>query len=179
MVSLVSTRLGEAQAKTLFTAGTLLHRTLTHLGHPRHLISVHHLQKGTNVHCDDERGRMATNGAERIVVLDQGSRPGRALVPPNDEETVRRTLIIDHHMSDEVCEISKRLCLGVRSMRSAVAGVLSSFDCMPYLAYSDRRPPYIRHVTGSSPESEGGGGLESRSRGDRRWVVGHVEMQLR
>ena len=83
-------------------AGALLHRTFTHLGHPRDLITVHHLAKGTNVHADEERDRMAAVAAERVVVLDQGSRPGRALVPPLKDETSKRTLIIDHHMSDEV-----------------------------------------------------------------------------
>lgn len=84
------------------SAGTILYNALLHLGHPAELISVHHLQKGTNVHSDAEMQRMADSGAEKIVVLDQGSRPGRALVPPLAETDGKRVLIIDHHMSDEV-----------------------------------------------------------------------------
>jgi nanoRNase/pAp phosphatase (c-di-AMP/oligoRNAs hydrolase) len=38
---------------------------------------------------------------DKVVVLDQGSRPGRSLVS-NKEENVPRTLIVDHHMSDDV-----------------------------------------------------------------------------
>lgn len=93
-------------------AGTLLHRTLIHLGHPPNLISVHHLAKGTNVHSDEEQDRMIASGRQRIVVLDQGSRPGRALVPSLDGEASKRVLIVDHHMSDQVSH-PRKLCRGV------------------------------------------------------------------
>jgi single-stranded DNA-specific DHH superfamily exonuclease len=85
--------------RALSIAGTLLYRTLLHLGLPDEKITVHHLQKGTNVHSDQERERMIAVGADRIVVLDQGSRPGRSLVDSNGEIKV---LVIDHHMSNEV-----------------------------------------------------------------------------
>ena len=55
-----------------------------------------------NVHSDEERDRMTATGAERFVVLDQGSRPGRALLPSTEDKTRKRVLIIDHHMSDRV-----------------------------------------------------------------------------
>jgi hypothetical protein len=91
-------------------AGTLLYQTLIHLGHGPALISVHLLTKGTSVHSDEERDRMMAVGAERIVVLDQGSRPGRALVSTGGtEKGDRTTLIIDHHMSDEASARAKRM----------------------------------------------------------------------
>jgi hypothetical protein len=74
----------------------MLHRILTVKGLPAHKIAVHHLSKGNNVHSDVELERMAEYRADRVVVLDQGSRPGRALLPGTP------TLIIDHHMSDSV-----------------------------------------------------------------------------
>jgi single-stranded DNA-specific DHH superfamily exonuclease len=85
----------------LTTAGSILHRTLTHLGHAEDLIQVHHLTKGTNLHTDEQREKMEAYGTDKVVVLDQGSRPGRSLVS-DKEEGSKRVLIVDHHMSDEV-----------------------------------------------------------------------------
>jgi len=84
-------------------AGTLLYKCLVMLGLPSDRISVHHLTKGHNVHSDHERALMTTFEPQRIVVLDQGSRPGRALIErlPDTPEGPS-TLIIDHHMSNEV-----------------------------------------------------------------------------
>lgn len=82
-------------------AGSLLYRTFTHLGHPTDLIKVHHLTKGTNLHTDQERANMEAAGTDKVVVLDQGSRPGRSIVDSKDTES-KRVLIVDHHMSDEV-----------------------------------------------------------------------------
>ncbi|WVF66062.1 hypothetical protein IAT40_000800 [Kwoniella sp. CBS 6097] len=93
------------------SAGTLLYQTLIHMDHPPSLISVHHITKGNNVHSDYERETMHASGAEKIVVLDQGSRPGRSLAPPFDDKKSqgRRVLIVDHHMSDEWPEGSQVL----------------------------------------------------------------------
>ncbi|WVR03621.1 hypothetical protein IAU60_000614 [Kwoniella sp. DSM 27419] len=92
------------------SAGTLLYRTLLHMKHPESLISVHHLTKGNNVHSDYEMDLMHKSGAEKVVVLDQGSRPGRALLPPLvKDESGKRVLIVDHHMSDEWPEHSQVL----------------------------------------------------------------------
>ncbi|OCF45106.1 hypothetical protein I317_00907 [Kwoniella heveanensis CBS 569] len=93
------------------SAGTLLYQTLIHMQHPSDLISVHHLTKGNNVHSDFERDIMHASGAEKIVVLDQGSRPGRSLVPPlkDVKGEGKRVLIVDHHMSDEWPEDSQVL----------------------------------------------------------------------
>ncbi|CAD6575066.1 MAG: hypothetical protein TREMPRED_001293 [Tremellales sp. Tagirdzhanova-0007] len=70
----------------VLVAGTLLYQTLVHLGHPPSSIQVHHLAKGLNVHSDEERDRMTAYGAERIVLLDQGSRPGRALIQAQGDD---------------------------------------------------------------------------------------------
>lgn len=88
-------------------AGSIMYKTLTHLGHPEDLIKVHHLTKGTNLHTDVEREKMEGVGSDKVIVLDQGSRPGRSIVETKDPDS-RRTLIIDHHMSDEVCPALRR-----------------------------------------------------------------------
>jgi nanoRNase/pAp phosphatase (c-di-AMP/oligoRNAs hydrolase) len=86
---------------TLTIAGSILHRTLTHLGHSEDLIRVHHLTKGTNLHTDEQREKMEAYDTDKVVVLDQGSRPGRSLVSEKEKGS-KRVLIVDHHMSDEV-----------------------------------------------------------------------------
>ncbi|ORX34770.1 hypothetical protein BD324DRAFT_634900 [Kockovaella imperatae] len=82
------------------SAGTLLHKTLLHLGLPETCIQVQHLQKGNNVHSAKEVERIAASGVSRVIVLDQGSRPGPPIFDP-DEDGQARTLIIDHHYSHE------------------------------------------------------------------------------
>lgn len=81
------------------SAGTLLYKTLRLLGHPASLIKVHHLRKGSNVCNENERLALEASGAEKAVVLDQGSRAGDALLPL---ASTKRVLIIDHHLSTEV-----------------------------------------------------------------------------
>jgi nanoRNase/pAp phosphatase (c-di-AMP/oligoRNAs hydrolase) len=49
---------------------------------------------------------METFNSDRVVLLDQGSRPGPPIVSPRGESS--RVLIIDHHMSDEVSEAFER-----------------------------------------------------------------------
>lgn len=76
--------------------GTLIvYRTLLALGHPAGRLAVHFVSKGSNPHRDDEREKFALYKADYAIVVDQGSRPGPALVPG------AKTLLIDHHMSDE------------------------------------------------------------------------------
>ena len=73
------------------------------LGLPVDRIDVHHLTKGHNVHSEHERAIMTQYEPQRVVVLDQGSRPGRALIERHpDMPEGLSTLIIDHHMSTEV-----------------------------------------------------------------------------
>lgn len=83
------------------TAGTILYHTLIRLGHPPDKIMVHLLQKGTNIHSDTERERLIGAQPQRLIVLDQGSRPGRAIIPPSPGISGKTTLIIDHHMSEK------------------------------------------------------------------------------
>ncbi|KAI9635701.1 uncharacterized protein MKK02DRAFT_24910 [Dioszegia hungarica] len=81
------------------SAGTILYQSLVHLGLPTDRIQVHHLSKGTNVHSQKEAERIEAYNTDKIVVLDQGSRPGEPIAPARDETP--RVLIIDHHQSAE------------------------------------------------------------------------------
>lgn len=86
------------------SSACLLAHTFRALSHPRDLLQVSHLPRSTNnIFAPAARdGILATfadqGGPTRCVVLDQGSRPGEALVPGVD------TLIIDHHLSDSFPE---------------------------------------------------------------------------
>ena len=95
------------------------YRTLTALGLTKDLIKVHLLQKATSIFKPIEQERLegiineslsalsdgdATKAAARearVIVLDQGSRPGPALIrASHTSASAVRTLIVDHHMSD-------------------------------------------------------------------------------
>ena len=79
------------------SSGVTLYRTLTSLGLDPSLISVHLVQKGSNIHDEVERAAMATKQPGYIIVLDQGSRGG----PPVIEDPACKSLILDHHLSDD------------------------------------------------------------------------------
>lgn len=80
-------------------SGTLIvFRTLIALGHSEEALKVHFISKGSNPHQEQERQRLTGHGAEYAVVVDQGSRPGPPLVPGT------KTLLVDHHLSDEFPE---------------------------------------------------------------------------
>ncbi|KAK6582734.1 hypothetical protein PZA11_005142 [Diplocarpon coronariae] len=79
------------------SSGVIVHRTLVKLGLDAKLLDVHLVQKGSNVHEASERKSMLEKQAEFIIVLDQGSRGGPAMV--DDEKA--KSLVIDHHLSDE------------------------------------------------------------------------------
>ncbi|KAG8627590.1 hypothetical protein KVT40_005073 [Elsinoe batatas] len=76
------------------SSGVNLHRTLVTLGLSPDLISVHLLEKGTTVHSEHERARLAYLSPSYLFVLDHGSRSSPPLVP-----SPCTTLIIDHHHS--------------------------------------------------------------------------------
>ncbi len=78
-------------------AGVIIHRTLTALGASASSIDVHLVSKGNSVHDEEEREAMTRKDPKYIIVVDQGSR--RA--PPIVENPDVKTLIIDHHLSDE------------------------------------------------------------------------------
>ena len=98
------------------SSGMVMRTTIAILGLPTDLIKTHLLQKGTNVSSQKEQLAMeelirtslpakseeATTERQqvRVIVMDQGSRPGPPLVRSTAVDADVRTLIIDHHMSD-------------------------------------------------------------------------------
>lgn len=58
---------------------------------------MHLVQKGSNIHEEYERKAMLDKNASYVIVLDQGSRGGPPIV--HDPDT--KSLLIDHHLSDE------------------------------------------------------------------------------
>jgi len=60
-------------------------------------LTVHLVQKGSNIHEEIEREAMLAKKPKFVIVLDQGSRGGPRVV--DDPET--KSLVIDHHLSDE------------------------------------------------------------------------------
>lgn len=101
----------------------ILYKTLLQLGLSDDLIKVHLLQKGTSIFSAVEQTRLeqiivdnlseATTSSDtreaRIIVVDQGSRPGPPLARQSAINANLRTLIIDHHMSDSWPEESQVL----------------------------------------------------------------------
>ena len=63
-------------------------------------LDVHLVQKGSNIHDEHERRLMLEKKPSFIIVLDQGSRGGPSVTDDNDA----KSLIIDHHLSDEFPE---------------------------------------------------------------------------
>jgi hypothetical protein len=79
------------------SSGVIIHRTLVQLGLDPEFLDVHLVQKGSNVHEEDERKLMLEKKPSFIFILDQGSRDG----PPVIDDQDAKSLIIDHHLSDE------------------------------------------------------------------------------
>jgi hypothetical protein len=79
------------------SSGVIIHRTLVKLGLNPGLLDVHLVQKGSNIHAEDERKLMLAKKPSFIIVLDQGSRTG----PPVVDAPETKSLIIDHHFSDD------------------------------------------------------------------------------
>ncbi|MCJ1391702.1 hypothetical protein MMC18_004567 [Xylographa bjoerkii] len=95
-----------AQQKTLIVpdkdadgldGGVIIYRTLTTLGLSPSLIDVHLVKKGANIHDEGERALMQAKNPRFVIVVDQGSRSGPPVVDGQDV----KSLIIDHHLSDE------------------------------------------------------------------------------
>lgn len=78
-------------------AGVIIHRTLRALGAEASSIDVHLVGKGNSIHDEEERDAMIRKNSKYIIVVDQGSR--RA--PPVVDNPDVKSLIIDHHLSDE------------------------------------------------------------------------------
>lgn len=78
------------------SSGVQMYRTLTTLGLDKDKIDVHLHKRGANIHHEVERQDMAANDPAYIIVLDQGSVKGPAIIDNPDTQT----LILDHHLSD-------------------------------------------------------------------------------
>ena len=64
------------------------------------LIDVHLIGKNVTVHDEVERAAMLAKDPMYIIVVDQGSRSA----PPIVDSPHTKSLIIDHHLSDEFPE---------------------------------------------------------------------------
>ena len=78
-------------------AGVIIHKTLSALGMSTDLISVHLISKNGTVHDEMERAAMLAKNPKYIIIADQGSRAA----PPVVDSLDTKSLIIDHHLSDE------------------------------------------------------------------------------
>lgn len=76
------------------SAGAILQHTLLLLGVSPERIKTHLFTKGTTVHSDVERQRLASLNPEYVFVIDQGSRPGPPIV-----DVPHTGLVIDHHFA--------------------------------------------------------------------------------
>ena len=110
------------------SSGKIMYNTLVSLGLPREKIRVHMLGKCSSIFQDDEKAGMEACNATRIIVMDQGSRGGRPLVEPHGGTV--RTLIIDHHESDEFPEGALAIS-ACRSPPIATSSFLTYFICEP------------------------------------------------
>ena len=104
------------------SAGAIMYRTLLQLGKKEDQIKVHLLSKGTSIHDDVERIRMAANNPTHVIVLDQGSRGGRAFLD-NVE-----SLLIDHHYSFEFPDEAV-VCTAAHSPPIATSALLTYHIC--------------------------------------------------
>lgn len=98
-----------SQSKTLIVpdkdadgldAGVIVHKTLVALGMSPDLIDVYLINKNVTVHDEVERAAMLAKDPKYIIIVDQGSRAA----PPVVDSLNTKSLIIDHHLSDEFPE---------------------------------------------------------------------------
>ncbi|KAJ3534660.1 hypothetical protein NM688_g7102 [Phlebia brevispora] len=106
----------------------IIYRTLLALGLPTAHLHVHFVEKGSNVHRDDERKRMEAYGAQYVVVVDQGSRKSGPIVRGEDV----KTLIIDHHWSEQFPEGATVLS-AARHSPIATSSTLAFMLCRPLI----------------------------------------------
>lgn len=78
-------------------AGVIIRKTLITLGMSPELIGVHLIEKNVTVHDETERAAMLAKDPKYIIVVDQGSRAA----PPVVDSPNTKSLIIDHHLSNE------------------------------------------------------------------------------
>lgn len=104
------------------SAGAIMYRTLVKLGKAESQLHVHFLQKGTSIHDDAERDRMAVYKPKYVIVLDQGSRGGRPILDGCE------TLLIDHHYSFEFPDDAV-VCTAAHSPPIATSALLTYHIC--------------------------------------------------
>lgn len=78
----------------------IVSKTLIALGMSPDLIQVHLIAKNVTVHDEVERAAMLAKDPKYIIIVDQGSRAA----PPVVDSADIKSLIIDHHLSDEFPE---------------------------------------------------------------------------
>lgn len=106
------------------SAGAIMLRTLVALGANEDMISVHLLSKGTGIHSDEETSKIKLLEPGFIIILDQGSRKGPAILQGVP------TLIIDHHYSFEFPEEAV-ICTAAYSPPIATSALLTYCICEP------------------------------------------------
>ncbi|RDX44798.1 DHH phosphoesterase [Lentinus brumalis] len=114
-------------------SGLITYLTLTHLGLPPSLISVHFPAKGSNIHAAPERERIAAYSARYVIATDQGSRGG----PPLVDDPATKTLIMDHHWSTEFPE-GAVVCLAAQCPPVATASTLAYVVCTGMLGGGEK-----------------------------------------
>lgn len=77
------------------TSGVIIHRTLALLGLDPSLIETHLIEKGSSIHSEVERVKMADHSPDYIFILDQGSRRAPPVI-----DAPHKALLIDHHHVD-------------------------------------------------------------------------------
>lgn len=78
----------------------------------------------------EERQRMKAYNAKYAIVVDQGSRPGPSLIPRQDGGEDVKTLLLDHHESDEFPENTLVLS-ACRHEPVATSATLAYVLCLP------------------------------------------------
>lgn len=126
-------------------AGVIVYKTLVRLGLSPSHIDVHFLGKHHTVHDAHEREAMSAKEPSYVIVLDQGSRRS----PPIVTSPEVKTLVIDHHLSDEFPENAEvsylpflidwypnspnRLSLHVITLRSLQRHCLCTRSAKPFI----------------------------------------------
>ncbi|KAI0770880.1 hypothetical protein BD413DRAFT_476564 [Trametes elegans] len=107
-------------------SGLIVYHTLLHLGLSPDNIIVHFPSKGSNIHAPAERATIARHGARFLVVTDQGSRGGPAIV----DDPHARTLIMDHHWSTQF-PANATMCSAAHCEPVATSATLAYHVCLP------------------------------------------------
>lgn len=115
-------------------SGLIVYTTLLHLGLAPSRLSVHFPAKGSNIHAPSERERIAGYGARYVIVTDQGSRGGPAIV----DDPTTKTLVIDHHWSTEFPDRAV-VCSAAQCPPVATASTLAYVLCVELLNGRERK----------------------------------------